>query len=148
MQWLLVGLTILAGLGNPIQSAANSGLHKAVGDVVLSALLIYAVAILGILVLSPLLGLSLRGLGHRIVAVPWWGWLGGLCNLAFVAAAAVATKRIGSATFTIVTLVCAVVLSIVMDQFGIMGLEHRPATVLRLLGGAFAITGVALVALF
>ncbi len=148
MKLLLIGLAALAGLGNPIQSAANAGMHKGIGQVVLTSLLIYLVAIIGVLLLSPFLGLSFRGVGQRIATLPWWAWLGGLCNLAFVASAAVATKRIGSATFTIVTLVCAVILSILLDQFGVLGLEHRPATALRLIGGALAIIGVILVALF
>ena len=148
MKILLIALTVLAGLGNPIQSAANAGMQKGIGQVVLTSLLIYGVGIIGLLLLSPFLGLSFRGTGHRIAALPWWAWLGGLCNLAFVVAAAMATKRVGSATFTIVTLVCAVVLSILLDQLGVLGLEQRPASALRLVGGAFAIIGVVLVALF
>ena len=44
------------------------------------------------------------------------------------------------------TLVTAVVLSIALDQFGLLGLELRPAPWPRLLGGAIAIAGVVLVA--
>ena len=148
MQWLLVGLAALAGLTNPIQSAANAGLNKALGQVVLSALVIYGVALLALLVLSPFLGVSSRGLGQRIASVPWWAWLGGLCNLTFVLAGALATKKIGSASFTILSLVCAVLVSLLLDQLGVLGLEHRPATLLRLLGGGLAVAGVVLVSLF
>ena len=102
----------------------------------LTVLAIYLVALVALAVLAPLLGLSVRGVGQRIAVVPWWAWVGGVCNLIFVVAGAVATRRIGSATFTIVTLVCAVLLSLLLDQLGIMGLEQRPATALRLLGGA------------
>ena len=45
-------------------------------------------------------------------------------------------------------LVTAVALSIVLDNFGWLGLPHHPATWPRLLGGALAIGGVILVSLF
>jgi bacterial/archaeal transporter family-2 protein len=147
MKAFLFALAALAGLSNPIQSAANAGLNKALGPA-LTGFVVYTVAVGGLLCLSPFLGLSLRDAGSRFAAVPWWAWVGGLCNVTFVLAGALATKQIGSAAFTVTTLTCAVVLSIVLDKFGIMGLDERPITTLRLLGGALAIGGVVLVANF
>ena len=146
--WFLVGLACAAGLSNPIQSAANAALHKALSQNILVVLAIYGVALGGLAVLSPFLGVSVRGLGGRLSGVPWWAWTAGLCNLLFILASATATKQIGSATFTVVALVSAVVLSILLDQFGIMGLEQRPATMLRIVGGALAVAGVVMVARF
>jgi transporter family-2 protein len=148
MQWLLVGLAALAGLSNPVQSAANAGLNKALGQPVVAAFAIYGVALLGLLVLAPFVGLSLRGVGGRFATVPWWAWAGGLCNALFVIAGAVVTKQIGSASFTVIVLVSAVLLSILLDQFGLMGLERHPVSLLRLLGGALAVVGVVLVSRF
>lgn len=147
MNALFFALAVMAGLSNPIQSAANAGLNKAVGPV-LAAFTVYAVAIGGLICLAPFLGLSLRDAGGRFAAVPWWAWVGGLCNVTFVLAGALATKQIGSAAFTVTTLTCAVLLSILLDKLGIMGLEARPITALRLLGGLLAVGGVVLVARF
>ncbi len=145
MQWLLVGLAALAGLSNPVQSAANAGLNKAMGQVVPAAAAIYAVAVAGLLLCAPFLGLSLRGLGAGAAGAPWWAWLGGPCNLMFVVAAALCTQKIGSAVFTVTAACCAVVLSIVMDRLGVMGLEPHPLSWMRLLGGAMAVGGIILV---
>ena len=141
----LIALTVLAGLSNPIQSASNSGLNKAVGQVIPAVLAIYVVALIGLAACAPFFGLSLRDLPAKAVAAPWWAWLGGLCNLMFVMAATIATKQIGSAVFTVTATSCAVVLSIILDQVGILGLDQHPASILRLVGGAMAIGGVALV---
>ena len=145
MQYLLIGLAALAGLSNPIQSAANAALNKSLQQVIPAALTIYAVAICSLLVCAPFLGFSVRDLGPKWAAAPWWAWLGGICNALFVLAAALATQRVGSAVFTVTAACCAVVLSILLDRAGIMGLQQHPITLLRLLGGAMAIGGIILV---
>ena len=145
MQFLLIGLAVLAGLSNPIQSAANAALNKSLQQVVPAALLIYGVALCCLLLCAPFLGLSLRELGPRMAGAPWWAWLGGICNAMFVLAAALATQRVGSAVFTVTAACCAVVLSIVLDRAGIMGLQQHPITLLRLFGGAMAVGGIVLV---
>jgi transporter family-2 protein len=147
MKWLLMGLAIAAGLSNPIQSAANAGLKKSLGQVMPSAIAIYAVALVTLLVVSPFLGLSLRGLPVRAMGAPWWVWLGGICNAVFVLSAAMATQKIGSATFTVTVACCAIVLSLVLDQTGAFGLQPHPINALRMLGGAMAIGGIMLVSL-
>ena len=146
MNFLLIGLAALAGLSNPIQSAANAGLNKSLGQLVAVALAIYGIALVALLLVSPFFGLSLRDLPARAAGAPWWAWVGGLCNLLFVIAGALATKQVGSAVFTVTVTSCAIVLSVVLDQFGLLGLEHHSISVLRLVGAAMAIGGVALVA--
>ena len=148
MKWGFIALAILAGLSNPVQSAANAGLNKALGNPLLAVLVIYGVSLVGLAVLTPFLGLPFRALAEKASVVPWWAWIGGFCGLTFALSATIATREIGSATFTLTVLVAAALLSIVLDHFGIMGLERRPATWLRLLGGAAAVAGVTLVAKF
>ena len=147
MKFLLVALVVAAGLGNPVQSAGNAALNKAIGQVLPAAVAIYGVALCGVVVCSLFMGVSLRGLGTKALGAPWWAWLGGLSNLLFVLAAALTTRKIGSAVFTVTTASCAIVMSIVFDRFGIMGLPPHPLTVLRVLGGAMAVGGIALVSI-
>jgi transporter family-2 protein len=143
----LFALAVLAGLSNPIQSAANAGLNKALGSAIPAAFAIYAVALLGLLLCVPFLGLHVRDVGAKALSAPWWVWLGGLCNVMFVLAGALATRQIGSAAFTVTVTSCAIALSIFLDRAGALGLETHPVTLLRLLGGGMAIGGVVLVAL-
>lgn len=147
MQWLLLPLAVLAGLSNPIQSAANAGLNKSLGQVAAAALVIYGVAIVGLLLCLPVLGWTLRDFGGKLTTVPWWAWIGGLCNLSFVIAGALCTQKLGSATFTVTVACSAIVLSMILDRLGLMGLEQHPITWLRVLGGALAVGGIALVSL-
>ncbi|MCR0984466.1 DMT family transporter [Roseomonas populi] len=146
MGWLAWLAAVVAGIGNPVQSAAGARLHEGMGSTALAALVVYAVALLGLLLLSPFLGLSFRDLGPRLAGLPWWAWVGGLCNLAFVLAGMLATRPLGAGTFTVITACLAVVASILLDRFGLMGLEPRPLSAMRLLGAAMAIGAIVLVA--
>ncbi len=145
MQWFLIGLAVIADLSNPIQSAVDAGLNKALGQLLPSVIIIYGVALVGLMVCSPFLAISLRGLGSKATGAPWWVWIGGLCNLIFVLAAATATQKVGSAVYTVIVACCAIVLSILLDRFGVLGLKPHPLTVWRLAGGAMAMGGIILV---
>ena len=150
MQALFFGLAFLAGLSNPLQSAANAALNKGLGQPLLSVVVVYAVAIAGLLVcagIAMVSGVSLTGFGP-LRTIPWWAFVGGLCQLTFTLAAAVSTQKMGSAAFTVTVLVVAVVLSIVLDANGLMGLPMREASWPRLLGAVLAVAGVALVSFF
>jgi transporter family-2 protein len=83
----------------------------------------------------------------RAIAAPWWVWLGGICNAIFVLAAAVATQKIGSGVYTVIIACSAVILSMVLDQFGLLGLHQHSLSLMRLLGGMLALSGIALVSL-
>ncbi len=151
MKFLFYGLAVLAGLSNPIQSASNAALNKGAGQPLAAGLVIYAVAVTGLLAgvaVAALFGVSFRGLGGKLGVLPWWAFVGGLANLTFTLAAAISTQKIGSGGFTVTVLVLAVTLSIVFDQFGLMGLPVRNATWPRLLGAALAVGGVTLVSMF
>ncbi len=127
MGYLLYILAVVAGLSVPVQSAANSALNKGLGQVAAVLLVVYGVALLGLLASLPFLSLSLGAAFQKASALPWWAYVGGLCNLLFVIAAATATQKIGSAAFTVTTLVFAVVLSVALDHFGLLGLAKHEA---------------------
>ncbi len=49
-QVLLYGLALLAGISNPLQSAANAALNKGIGQPLAATLVVYAVALCGLLI--------------------------------------------------------------------------------------------------
>ena len=148
MQWLLAVFAVLAGVSNPIQSGSNSALNKVVDAPVLSALIVYAVGVLCLMACTPFLGLPARGLDGKLMGLPWWAFVGGICNALFLMSTLLVTKRLGSATFTTTVVIAAVITSLLLDHFGLMGFEVRRATLLRVVGGLFATGGVVLIAMF
>ena len=148
MAWLLSAFAILAGISNPLQSGSNSALLKGVGAPVVAAFVVYAVGAACLLACIPFLGFPLRGAAARVGGLPWWVFIGGICNAVFLMATLLVTKRLGSATFTTLVVVSALVTSLVLDNYGLMGFEVRAASWPRILGGALAVGGVLLIARF
>ncbi len=148
MRILLFLFTVLAGISNPLQSASNATLNKALGAPLIAAFAVYAVGSLCLLACIPFLGFPLRGIGVRLHGVPAWVVLGGVCNAVFLMATLLITRKLGSATFTTLVVIAAVITSLALDHFGLLGLEARPATLPRLAGAVLAIGGVLLIAAF
>ena len=145
---LLVLFAVIAGLTNPLQSGANSEMMKITGAPVVTALMVYIVGASCLLVCAPFLGLPVRSAVGKAAGAPWWPVIGGVCNVTFLLASVLITKKLGSATFTTIVVITAVVASVALDHFGLMGFEVRHATPLRLAGCALAVVGVLLIARF
>ena len=148
MQWILGLFAVLAGVSNPLQSGANSALNKAVASPVLSALVVYLVGGACLLACVPFLGFATRGAGAKLLGLPWWAFVGGVCNALFLLCTLLVTRKLGSATFTTAVVIAAVITSLALDHWGLMGFAVRPATPLRLVGGLLAIGSVVMIAVF
>ena len=148
MTWLLPLFAIVAGISNPLQSGANSAVSKSIQAPLVAGFLVYIVGALCLLVCIPFVGLPLRSAFDKLGTVPWWAYLGGVFNAVFLVASLLVTKKLGSATFTTLVVISAVVVSVALDHFGLLGFETRTATPLRLLGTLFAIAGVVLISVF
>jgi transporter family-2 protein len=147
MPWLLGLFAVLAGISNPLQSGSNSALQKSLQAPVVCALLVYAVGTACLILCVPFLGFPLREAGAKLGRVPWWVFIGGACNALFLVSTLMVTKKLGSATFTTIVVIAAVVTSLLLDHFGLLGFEVREATPLRIAGGVVAIAGVVMIAL-
>lgn len=148
MRWLLGLFAIVAGISNPLQSGSNSELVKVSGAPVVAAFVVYAIGSICLLACIPILGFSPRDAYGKFGQLPWWAFIGGICNAVFLMASLLITKKLGSATFTTVVVISAVITSVLLDHFGLLGFEIREASWLRLIGAAFAVVGVILIAAF
>lgn len=139
---------IVAGISNPLQSGSNSALLKGLGAPIVAAFVVYAIGSLCLLACIPFIGFPARVALGKLGEVPWWAFIGGICNVTFLLASLLITKKLGSATFTTLVVISAVVTSVALDHFGLLGFKERPATLLRLVGCALAITGVVFIGRF
>ncbi|MGA3246936.1 MAG: DMT family transporter [Paraburkholderia sp.] len=148
MHWLLTLFAILAGISNPLQSGSNSALLKSTQAPVVAAFVVYLIGSVCLLACIPFLGFPLRSTAGKLADVPWWAYIGGLCNALFLMCTLLVTKKLGSATFTTLVVISAVITSVLLDHFGLLGFEVRSATWLRLIGAALSVIGVVLIAVF
>jgi bacterial/archaeal transporter family-2 protein len=141
------GLAVLLGVGAGclvgMQAPINSRLGKTVGtpEAATFSFLVGTVAL--VLILAVARG-GLGGLGH-IGGVPRWALLGGLLGAVYVSVALVAVRTLGASGLTAVVITGQLVISVVIDRFGLLGVARQHVGAQRILGLALLVAGVVLV---
>jgi transporter family-2 protein len=146
MQWLLYGFVIVAGALNAVQAGSNSSLNKVIEQPVAAALMVLAIAFTGTLTLGAIsgqLGVPEIASFHR---VPWWGWIGGLLGATFLMSMLLFAHRIGAGAFMGLSVTAALITSVALDHFGLVGFKEHPVGWWRVLGCGLMIAGIGLVA--
>jgi bacterial/archaeal transporter family-2 protein len=143
MAYLLLAFAI--GCMIPMQAAINSQLktHLA-GSVLLASLVSFAVGTLALAIATAVSGQRWQALGG-IANARGWQLTGGLLGALFVFGTTLLAPRIGLAKMVALILAGQVLISIVMDSQGWLGLAVREATPMRLAGAALVVVGVLMV---
>ena len=131
--YFLLVVALVAGAVLPVQTAVNNRMAVTIGSPVLGALVSFAVGTLSILIYSLVSGESLSSLTSSKDA-PAIAWIGGLLGAFFVTATIILMPRIGVALTISLIIAGQLITALVMDHFGLLGLEVRQVTPLRVLG--------------
>ena len=95
-----------------------------------------------------LLSIVVRGglgsLGH-VGRAPWWALVGGLLGAVYVFVAIEAVRTLGASGLTAVVITGQLVISVVIDRLGLLGIAKQGISVSRILGLVLLAAGVALV---
>ena len=137
-----VALTVLAGLAGSVQVAVMGRFGSRIGvvEALTFATAIQLVLSLGILLLARS---GFGGLGGAF-RTPAWMWLGGVMGLTVVFTITFAQPRIG-ATATIGILIAGqLVMGLLIDRFGLFGVDQIAISPVRLVGVALLGIGAAL----
>ena len=137
---------VFGGAATALQAPTNAKMMGAVGSPVNAAFVSFAVgtAALGILAVA----LQVRPDMAASRALPWYAWIGGLYGAIFVVAAAWGVPRLGVATTIILMVAGQLLISVVVDHLGIMGVPRQPISWGRAAGVALVIAGVVMVRRF
>ncbi len=147
MSWILYVVAFVAGALNTVQAGANVTLNKAFAQPIAVALVGTAMNLVAYAIAAPFIGFALPS-WDKVASVPWWGWFAGMLGGAYVLAMILIAGKVGSAVFSGITVTAAIITSIALDHFGIVGFEVHEAGIGRLAGGALMICGLLLVCLF
>ena len=137
-------MAVTAGIGAVLQLGVNTQLRTYVQAPIMSALISFAggTLALAVLVLTGVLGRGhLTGLSHA----PWWTLVGGLFGAFYVTVAIVAGPRIGATTTTTAIILGQLVMSIVVDHFGLVGFHRIPLSPSRIVGAVMLLSAVFLI---
>lgn len=128
----------------PLQVGVNTQLRSHVGSPLVATLISFAVGTLALLLVTAATRTpwpSIRLLG----AMPIWLWSGGLLGMLFVGASIVLGPKIGAAALVGWVIAGQLLMSVVLDHFGLVGFAVHPISALRVLGIVLLIAGAALV---
>lgn len=138
-----VVLTAIAGGLVALQAPINSMLGRSVGTFQ-AAFVSFTV---GTLLLALIASLAKGGLGQVAEArhVSWYYLTGGLLGVAYVTTVLVTVRSLGAGGAVAATVTGQLTMSVVIDHFGLLGVDRDPLSALRLLGVALLAVGTFLV---
>jgi bacterial/archaeal transporter family-2 protein len=138
-----MGLAVLAGVALPVQGAVNAQLRADLDAPLAAALWSFVVATVAMALILAAIRPP-RPQPARLTALPWWGWLGGLCGATYVTSVFLLIPHIGVAPTVALTVAGQQVASVLVDRYGWLRLPRRAITTQRLAGIAAILAGVAL----
>lgn len=140
-------MVVVAGAAVATQPAFNAQLGAMLGSPVRAALVNFSAGALVMLSVATLFALR-SGLPSRetLASVPPHLWIaGGALGALFVTTAAWATPKIGVGAFFSVLIAAQLIAALAMDHFGLLGLDVRPANLVRVGGVALLVAGAIMV---
>lgn len=141
--WIAMLAVVLAGGATALQAPTNARLATAVAGPVNAAFVSFAVGTAALGILAAILHTRPDIAASK--ALPWYAWVGGLYGAIFVVAAAWAVPRLGVAMTITLMVAGQLMISLVLDHFGALGVPQAPISLTRLAGVALVIGGVLLV---
>lgn len=141
------GLAVLLGVGAGclvgMQAPINSRLGKTVGTLEAASFSFLVGTVALVLILAVIRG----GPGNlgQFGRAPWWALTGGLLGAVFVSVAIVAVRTLGASGLTAVVIAGQLVISVVIDRFGLLGVARQAVGVQRVVGLVLLAAGVLLV---
>jgi bacterial/archaeal transporter family-2 protein len=140
----LILLAFAAGMAVPVQFAVNAEMRGAVGGPVLAAAISFVVGTLALLVAVLVAREGASSLSN-LAGAPWWAWAGGFLGAFYVTASIILTPRLGAVTTVGFIIAGQVVMSVILDWFGLLNLPMQLITLPKLGGAVLVIVGAVLV---
>jgi transporter family-2 protein len=140
---LAVAIGVGAGCLVGMQAPINSRLGRSVGTAQ-AATFSFLVGTVALVAVTAFWSGGLGGLGN-IGKAPWWALVGGLLGAVYVTVALVAVRTLGASGLTAVVIAGQLIISVVIDRFGLLGVARQHIDAPRIAGLVLLAVGVALV---
>ena len=138
---LVIVLAMMAGGLVAVQGVVNSQLGKMLSSPLQAALLSFAVGSFGLVVVTLLLGSGFPTVG-QLSALPSRLWFGGLLGATFITATILLIPKVGVANMLVAAVAGQIVVSLVLDHYGVLGALQQSITPIRTVGTVLVITGL------
>ena len=147
LRLFLLFLGVVAGAVLPIQASLNARVGQAAGSPIVGALVSFGIGALALLGVVVAQGLPLRQV-MQLRTLPPLTLAGGLLGAFYVSVVTMLAPRLGATLTVGLVVVGQLLLALVLDQYGLLGLPLHPVSVLRALGVVLLLLGVWLIKTF
>jgi bacterial/archaeal transporter family-2 protein len=80
--------------------------------------------------------------------MPWWAPLGGLIGAFAVVAGLIFVSKVGAGSFAGLTITANILMSLVIDKYGLFGMQTHALSLPRMVGAGLMVGGIALISRF
>lgn len=146
-QYIFIFVALLVGTFLPLQVGVNTKLGEAVGSPLISALISFSVGTVALLSYILITGIPLAIAANAKNASPI-AWTGGLLGAFYVASSIILLDKLGAAMTITLIIAGQMLMSLIMDHYGLLGMEVKPISLGRVAGVVLLIAGVILIRKF
>ncbi|WP_058535386.1 DMT family transporter [Legionella saoudiensis] len=144
--WVIT-FVIIAGALQAWGPPMNGALNKALVNPWLASLVSFLPIICLLFCLFLCSPLPLPNL-NDIKTMPWWAPLGGVAGAFAVIGGLLYVHKIGAGTFAGLTITANIIMSLLIDKFGLFGMQPHELNTGRVIGGFFMIVGITLISMY
>ncbi|KAB1157823.1 DMT family transporter [Flavobacterium luteum] len=144
---LFIILAISAGAMIPFQSAMNTALGKNLQSPYFSALSVFLIAFLGLVIYIIITKQTIPSY-IQFTSAPKWSYLGGILGGTYILLIVLLAPKLGIGNVTVLVLLGQVLAAMIIDQFGLFGAPIHTINWQRLIGILLLCTGVYLIKKF
>lgn len=137
-------LALIVGTFLPLQVGVNARLADTVGSPLISAFLSFCVGTIALLSYILLTGAPIANATNAKNAPPI-SWIGGLLGAFYVAVSIILLPKLGVATTVTLIIAGQILMSLVMDHYGLLGVPIKEVSFARVVGALLVILGVVLI---
>jgi transporter family-2 protein len=138
---LPIGAAVLAGALIPIQAASGGSLGRALGHPIWGAAMALFIGTLALLLMAVILRLPAPAMSSAF-AGPWWICIGGVTGAIYVGTTLALIPRIGAANLIVCVIAGQMVVALLLDNFGLLGLSVKQITATRAAGVLLMLAGL------
>lgn len=145
--WLWRALGVFGGACNAVQAAVNGKLGQVLDSPVSATVVSFLVGALGLWTLVLVYEKSIKSLAKPMQDKPFWIWLGGAVSALFIYASIWLVPQIGTGSAVLLLLTGSIFGSLLVDRFGLFGVDKKPVKAMQMGGAALLLAGVACIRL-
>jgi transporter family-2 protein len=140
---LFVILAALTGVVIAVQTGINTQLRSYLASPLQAVFISFLVGML--MVTLVLVGKREAPPFAKLMHMPWWMWLGGVCGLFIVATNIVVAPRLGAALLISLAITGQLTTALVLDHYGAFGFPVHTISLPRVVGAVLLLAGVVLI---